>query len=704
MSLNSLTSSEHNPDPDPDCGVVVNDVDVDINLDENTGINYSTPSVSTGKKGRDASSMWAIFTKEVLPQQRRSAICQHCNETVSYHQKVARAKGHLINCMEFKKLMNSIDISERPEWYVQESSKKKLNTTTSSGSSSTQTSIRNYALPPLKKAELEKIEENLAMHYYITGTSFYRVEEPHLAKAFNIARKGVVLPGRKKLAGACLENCYAKVKKLTEIELQNTSVMSCLTTDGTTNVKNSAVINYMIVNHEQSLFLESVETGEQSHNAEFIAADLSRMINSCEATGMTIVGAVTDNTSTNKKAWATLKKEYPMKFFHGCASHGLHLIVKDIFAPASIKDGFPFEYLVRFALACKKIVQFFSHHHKEKALLVKQQEQAKLPQLIQPAPTRWGTLLQCITSLRASEKILHQMVNDREFLIHPNTKQIEKRDEIKKIICDALFVHQLTKSIAILTPIQVGITMFQNDHISLSEVYRQFAFTMPGAYQQMDCLSADESTYVLGLIKARLDFMYGEAIGLSYLLDPNYLADGMQEAHKVKALDFLTEYGPSGVAATQENADERQKLKDNIYKEWADWTEDTVIQKGRTGSRLHLLTAKKYWNIDGSKYPALKSLAMRVFGMVSSSAASERGFSTMNFVHSKLRNCLSAEKVKKLIYIKTNAPQLFNKGGSNHMDMDWGASDESGEEKEEEDEENDDGDFQERSTPTVLQY
>jgi Protein of unknown function (DUF 659) len=46
---------------------------------------------------------------------------------------------------------------------------------------------------------------------------------------------------------------------------------------------------------------------------------------------MTIVGAVTDNTSANKKAWATLKKEYPMKFFHGCASHGLHLIVKDIF-------------------------------------------------------------------------------------------------------------------------------------------------------------------------------------------------------------------------------------------------------------------------------------------------------------------------------------------------------------------------------------
>jgi hypothetical protein len=40
---------------------------------------------------------------------------------------------------------------------------------------------------------------------------------------------------------------------------------------------------------------------------------------------------------------------------------------------------------------------------------------------------------------------------------------------------------------------------------------------------------------------------------------------------------------------------------------------------------------------------------------VVSSAASERGFSTMGFVHSKMRN-LGSEKVKQLVFIKTNAP------------------------------------------------
>ena len=68
-----------------------------------------------------------------------------------------------------------------------------------------------------------------------------------------------------------------------------------------------------------------------------------------------MVGAVTDNTTTNKKAWSKLDK----KFFHGCVSHGLHLAVKDIFAatkkdvqgggPADNLTGHPFEDLLQFA-------------------------------------------------------------------------------------------------------------------------------------------------------------------------------------------------------------------------------------------------------------------------------------------------------------------------------------------------------------------
>ena len=44
--------------------------------------------------------------------------------------------------------------------------------------------------------------------------------------------------------------------------------------------------------------------------------------------------------------------------------------------------------------------------------------------------------------------------------------------------------------------------------------------------------------------------------------------------------------------------------------------------------------------------------------MAASSATSEMNFSTFGFVHSKLCNCLAPEKVKKLVYIKTNMLQM----------------------------------------------
>jgi hypothetical protein len=66
----------------------------------------------------------------------------------------------------------------------------------------------------------------------------------------------------------------------------------------------------------------------------------------------------------------------------------------------------------------------------------------------------------------------------------------------------------------------------------------------------------------------------------------------------------------------------------------------------------------QFWRLYGHEYPTLKRVALRVFSMTASSAASERNFSTMAFIHSKLRNALSPETVQMLVYVKTNFPQV----------------------------------------------
>lgn len=98
----------------------------------------------------------------------------------------------------------------------------------------------------------------------------------------------------------------------------------------------------------------------------------------------TFAGAVTDNTNANKKAWKLLEIMFPSSYFHGCCSHGLHLLVKDIFAATKTKKpgdieptypvGYPFEEMLNFIEDCKDIVKFFHNHHVPKAELCKMQK------------------------------------------------------------------------------------------------------------------------------------------------------------------------------------------------------------------------------------------------------------------------------------------------------------------------------------------
>jgi hypothetical protein len=124
----------------------------------------------------------------------------------------------------------------------------------------------------------------------------------------------------------------------------------------------------MLISRSHALFLESVTTGEVSHTSEFIAAELSRVIVDLHSRGVAICGTVADNNRANKKAWQILKFKDPQMHFHGCASRGLHLLVKDIFGATMAKragpvadfpERYPFEYLLMFVQHCKNNVSFF---------------------------------------------------------------------------------------------------------------------------------------------------------------------------------------------------------------------------------------------------------------------------------------------------------------------------------------------------------
>jgi hAT family C-terminal dimerisation region len=81
-------------------------------------------------------------------------------------------------------------------------------------------------------------------------------------------------------------------------------------------------------------------------------------------------------------------------------------------------------------------------------------------------------------------------------------------------------------------------------------------------------------------------------------------------------------------------------------------------------SQLHINNPVRYWQsyFDSTNHDELARLAARIFGTIANSVASERAFSAMNLIVTKLRNRLSPEKANKLIFIYMNQRVLDRSG------------------------------------------
>jgi hypothetical protein len=122
---------------------------------------------------------WTLFTQDELPWQKKSALCRHCLENYNHHKKSEYAKLHLNSCSAFRKYMHGMEVEERPEWYT--GVRRRF-----SPQKGRQTSLMSYTIPSTTPDEEYKFRRLLSMHFYVTGTSFQRVEDPHLIAACKV--------------------------------------------------------------------------------------------------------------------------------------------------------------------------------------------------------------------------------------------------------------------------------------------------------------------------------------------------------------------------------------------------------------------------------------------------------------------------------------------------------------------------------------
>jgi len=59
-----------------------------------------------------------------------------------------------------------------------------------------------------------------------------------------------------------------------------------------------------------------------------------------------------------------------------------------------------------------------------------------------------------------------------------------------------------------------------------------------------------------------------------------------------------------------------------------------------------------WWVLFGGDTPELQKYAIRIVSQCVSSSGCERNWSTFALVHTKVRNCLGYEKLRKLVYVR----------------------------------------------------
>jgi hypothetical protein len=272
-------------------------------------------------------------------------------------------------------------------------------------------------------------------------------------------------------------------------------------------------------------------------------------------------------------------------------------------------------------------------------------------------------------------------VNERDFVSGPSRQKTE-RQRVKDIVVNDSFVPLLRKSIAMLSPIDALIVKYQSDSVPISEVLVDFRFTLLTSFESLkssDIITEDEHQYLVTLCKQRYEFLYGEAHGLAYLLDPRYMGEKLSQDARTSLEDVLFNITDDSCSDPGE--------KVSLFQQYTEFVISARSEKTNKTFRYDMLmrkikTSYQYWLSDGSQWPLLQNIALRLFSLATSTASCERSFSSQGFIHSKLRNSLHPARVEKLMFIKTNFTQLQDTlaPGIEWSSEDDGASDDQAEE------------------------
>lgn len=439
-------------------------------------------------------------------------------------------------------------------------------------------------------------------------------------------------------------------------ELKHVTLTTDIWTDLQTKSFLGVTIHYIFESKLESATLGVIELGE-SHTAQYISSELSKVLFEWNINNNAVVAVVTDNGANIVKAmYDTFGKNKHIP----CFAHTLNLVCEN-----SITNT---KGLNEVLTKVRTIVTWFKRSVHASDQLRKHQSDKNIPEgkikkIILDVKTRWNSTFYMISRFvelaPLIANIIFNNVNAPEMLTGVEIEHLKEivqllhpLEKITTEVCAEKFV-----TISKIIPMLRCVKAQYNDKIKPSSALGQ----------QLKKVLLSEFDKRFGQIEK------SHLLANATILDPRFkqlhFQDALACASTINSLkqNLIAESEPSAESSTEsESGDDSFDLWD-YHKELAhskrkktNDASDEVTQYLQ--SPVHILSQDPLmiWNEIKSVFPNLYKNALKHMGIVSTSVPCERLFSKAGATATKTRNRLTSKRLSKLLFLQSLPDKYWN--------------------------------------------
>ena len=400
-----------------------------------------------------------------------------------------------------------------------------------------------------------------------------------------------------------------------------------------------------------AVFWRMLDTGGVRHTAEETASlvhtEISTLIQTAdERVNWNKVNAFVSDTCNTAVATArslTSKPELRHAFTVFCDSHGLQLLVKDLFS----SEGGIRETL----LECMSLTSYFKSSTLQLARLRNEQRMLYGHEMaiLTGCWTRWGSHFKALTSLQRTYGALQawaatmDRLNIEGCLSGPEANSV--RPHIQRIQ-STNFWGQLDALIALLAPLDEAIKTSEADGSDLGYVVKRWKDVKisweRGTYTKFKALPW---TFIFNQFDSRMKRQCTDINWFAYALHPDrYPLTQDEHATAIRMIDL---FAPDPLSAEQ--------IRNEFIEFRARSGQYSYARSGWTQS----LQPRLFWlHFAGLPNPKLATVACRVFGCIANSVPAERAFSSTNFIKNSLSSRITSSVLDMWLFIYINSRVL----------------------------------------------